>query len=112
MVAAMTGPQDCIQEFKSAYITLRDQALKALSEIPGVKCQKPGGAFYVYPNVSAYFGKGGIKSAADIAKRLLHEAHVVTVPGEAFGTEEHIRLSYAVSEGELARGLSSMKKFF
>jgi aspartate aminotransferase len=112
MVAAMTGPQDCIAEFKSAYIKLRDQALKALAEIPGVKCQKPGGAFYVYPNVSAYFGKGGMRSAAEICKRLLHEAHVVAVPGEAFGTMEHIRLSYAVSEGELARGLASMKKFF
>jgi aspartate aminotransferase len=112
MVAAMNGPQDCIAEFKSAYIKLRDQALAGLADIPGVKCQRPHGAFYVYPNVSAFFGKGGIKSAADVAKRLLHEAHVVTVPGEAFGTMEHIRLSYAVSEKELAQGLANMKKFF
>jgi aspartate aminotransferase len=112
MLAAMTGPQDCITEFKSAYIKLRDQALAGLAEIPGMTCQKPHGAFYVYPNVSAFFGKGGIKGAGDMAKRLLNEAHVVVVPGEAFGTTEHIRLSYAVSEKELQRGLASMKKFF
>ena len=70
------------------------------------------GAFYVYPNVSAYFGKAGIKSAADVAKRLLHEAHVVTVPGEAFGTREHIRLSYATSSGEIKRGLDRMQDWF
>ncbi len=112
MLAAMTGPQDCITEFKSAYIKLRDQALAGLAEIPGMTCQKPHGAFYVYPNVSAFFGKGGIKGAGDMAKRLLNEAHVVVVPGEAFGTTEHLRLSYAVSEKELQGGLASMKKFF
>jgi aspartate aminotransferase len=111
-VAAMNGPQDCIAEFKAGYIKLRDQALAGLASIPGVTCQKPKGAFYVYPNVSAFFGRGGIKSAADLAKRLLHEAHVVTVPGEAFGTTDHIRLSYAVSERELALGLDGMKIFF
>lgn len=111
-LAAMTGPQDCVAEFRSAYVNLRDQALAGMAQIPGVRCQKPEGAFYVYPNVSAFFGKGGIKSAADVAKRLLHEAHVVTVPGEAFGTTEHIRLSYAVSPKELERGLASMRKFF
>jgi aspartate aminotransferase len=62
--------------------------------------------------VSALFGKGGIKSAADVAGRLLREAHVVTVPGEAFGTQEHIRLSYATSSKEIARGLERMKEFF
>jgi aspartate aminotransferase len=73
---------------------------------------KPEGAFYVYPNVSAYFGRPGVNSAADIARRLLHEAHVVTVPGEAFGTREHIRLSYATSPGEIKRGLERMRDWF
>ena len=61
---------------------------------------------------AAFFGRSGIKSAADIAKRLLHEGQVVTVPGEGFGTRDHIRLSYAVSMAELERGLARMKKFF
>jgi aspartate aminotransferase len=111
-VAALTGPQQCIADMKADYINLRDQTLAALDKIPGITCVRPMGAFYVYPNVSAYFGRPGIKSAADVAKRLLHEAHVVTVPGEAFGTQEHIRLSYATSSAEIKRGLERMQDWF
>jgi len=111
-VAALDGPQQCVAEMKAGYIQLRDQILALLAQIPGITCVRPEGAFYVYPNVSAYFGRNGIRSAADIAKRLLHEAHVVTVPGEAFGTQEHIRLSYATSSGEIKRGLERMKGWF
>ena len=111
-LAAVTGPQDCVEKMKKDYIQLRDLTLGHLSLIPDVTCVKPEGAFYVYPNVSAYFGKSGIASAADVAKRLLHEAHVVTVPGEAFGTREHIRLSYATSPSEIERGLERMQEWF
>lgn len=111
-VAALTGPQQCVAEMKSGYIQLRDLTLDLLRRIPGVTCAKPHGAFYVYPNVSSYFGKAGINSAAEVARRLLHEAHVVTVPGEAFGTTEHIRLSYATSSGEIKRGLERMQAWF
>jgi aspartate aminotransferase len=111
-LAAVTGPQDCVEKMKQDYIQLRDLTLGHLSLIPDVTCVKPEGAFYVYPNVSAYFGKSGINSAADVAKRLLHEAHVVTVPGEAFGTREHIRLSYATSPTEIERGLERMQEWF
>jgi aspartate aminotransferase len=111
-VAALTGPQQCVAEMRSEYIRLRDQTLQGLNGIPGITCVKPEGAFYVYPNVSAYFGKGGVNSASDVAKRLLQEAHVVTVPGEAFGTREHIRLSYATSSQEIQRGVDRMKAWF
>jgi aspartate aminotransferase len=111
-VAALTGPQQCVAGMKAEYIRLRDQTLDLLKKIPGITCGKPDGAFYVYPNVSAYFGKSGITSAAEVARRLLHEAHVVTVPGEAFGTREHIRLSYATSSGEIQRGLERMQAWF
>ena len=70
------------------------------------------GAFYVYPNISAYLGKPGVQTAMELAGRLLHEAHVVTVPGEAFGTQHHIRLSYAVSHDDVEEGLKRMKDFF
>lgn len=110
--AAVTGPQNCIAEMKAGYIQLRDQILKALSKIPGITCVRPDGAFYVYPNVSAYFGKNGINSASDVAKRLLHEAHVVTVPGEAFGTQEHVRFSYATSPEEIDKGLARVQEWF
>ena len=111
-VAALEGPQQCVAEMKAGYIQLRDQILKELARIPGISCVRPEGAFYVYPNVSAYFGRNGISSAAEVARRLLHEAHVVTVPGEAFGTREHIRLSYATSPEEISKGLSWMREWF
>jgi aspartate aminotransferase len=73
---------------------------------------KPDGAFYVYPNVKAHLGKAGVGTAMELSKRLLHEAHVVTVPGEAFGTTEHIRLAYATSHADVDEGLDRMKTFF
>jgi aspartate aminotransferase len=110
-VAALTGPQDCIKEMKADYVRLRDRMVEGLCQIPGVQCQKPGGAFYVYPNISGTF-RNGLNSGSEAASRLLREAGVVTVPGEAFGTEEHIRLSYATSMDQVEKGLERMKKFF
>jgi aspartate aminotransferase len=111
-VAALKGSQDCVEEMIVDYKKLREQIVTGLRGIKGVDCVFPEGAFYAYPNVSAFFGRGGVNSAAEVAKRLLREAHVVTVPGEAFGTKEHIRLSYATSSKEIARGLERMKEFF
>jgi aspartate aminotransferase len=110
--AALNGSQACVAEMRADYETLRDQILKGLGEIPGVTCTRPEGAFYVYPNVSAYLGRGGVQSTTELASRLLHEAHVVTVPGEAFGTKDHIRLSYAVSHAQVEEGVQRMKSFF
>lgn len=111
-VAALRGPQDCVEQMKAEYIQLRDHVVQGLRSIPGVTCTLPEGAFYAYPNVSSFFGRGGLKSAADVAGRLLREAHVAAVPGEGFGTKEHIRVSYATSKAELDRGLERMRKFF
>jgi aspartate aminotransferase len=76
-----------------------------------VKCTVPDGAFYVYPNISAFFGPKGINSPADFSRRLLQDAHVATVPGEGFGTNEHIRISYATTQKELDRGLERLRGF-
>ena len=111
-VAALAGPQDCVAGMRNGYIQLRDLILAELAAIPRITCARPQGAFYVYPNVSAYFGHNGINSAADVSKKLLHEAHVVTVPGEAFGTTEHIRLSYATSAEEIKKGLQRIRDWF
>lgn len=110
--AAVSGPQDCVAEMRADYITLRDRILAGFKTIPGLTCTVPQGAFYVYPNVSAFLGKGGMKSVSDIAARLLSEAHVVVVPGEAFGTDAHIRLSYAVSADTIDKGIERMRTFF
>jgi len=110
-IAAVSGSQDCVCEFRAEFIELRDYMLAALAQIPGVTCTKPEGAFYVYPNISAYLGKGGIHTATELATRLLHEGHVVTVPGEAFGTSEHIRLSYPVTRQTIDEGTRRMREF-
>jgi aspartate aminotransferase len=110
-VAALKGPQQCVAEMRAEYINLRDHVVNGLRSIPGVKCTMPEGAFYTYPNVSAFFGRGGVKSASDLAGKLLREAHVATVPGEGFGTRDHIRVSYATSVTELNRGLERLRKF-
>jgi len=109
VVAALTGPQQCVAEMRAEYIRLRDHIVNGLRAIPGLKCTYPEGAFYVYPNISAYFGRGGINSPADFSRRLLHDGHVATVPGEGFGTNEHIRISYATAQKELDRGLERLR---
>jgi len=111
-IAALRGPQECVAEMRADYLQLRDKILGRLAEIPGITCTKPEGAFYVYPNVSKYLGKAGVPTAMELSKRLLHEAHVVTVPGEAFGTDQHIRLSYATSHADVEEGLDRMKAYF
>ena len=111
-VAALKGPQQCVEDMRLEYINPRDHVVKGLRSLPGIKCTNPQGAFYTYPNVSALFSRGGVQSAADVAGKLLREAHVATVPGEGFGTREHIRVSYATSIAELDRGLGRMRKFF
>jgi len=110
-IAALAGSQECVSEFRAEFIDLRDYMLARLTAIPGITCTKPEGAFYVYPNISAYLGKGGIKTATELATRLLHEAHVVTVPGEAFGTGEHIRISYPVTKQNIDEGTRRMGEF-
>jgi aspartate aminotransferase len=110
-IAALTSSQQCVAEFRAEFMDLRDYMLARLAEIPGVTCTKPEGAFYVYPNISAFLGKGGIKTATELATRLLHEAHVVTVPGEAFGTAQHIRLSYPVTKQNIDEGTRRMAEF-
>lgn len=110
-IAALTGSQECVAEMRVDYIKLRDRVLEGLKTIPGLTCTVPEGAFYVYPNVSAFIGKGGIKSASDLAAKLLSEAHVVVVPGEAFGTDAHIRMSYAVSADVIDKGVQRIREF-
>jgi len=82
-----------------------------LKEIPGLTCTTPEGAFYVYPNIGAFLGKGGVRTSTELATRLLHEGHVVTVPGEAFGTSEHVRISYPVTRQNIDEGTRRMGEF-
>jgi aspartate aminotransferase len=109
-VAALSGPQNCIDEMRAEYISLRDHILAGLQSIQGISCARPEGAFYVYPNISSLL-RHGISSPAEFARRVLHEAHVAVVPGEGFGTHEHVRISYATRRTEIDRGLERLQKF-
>jgi aspartate aminotransferase len=114
-IAALTGSQECVCEFRAEFIELRDHILARLAEIPSVTCTRPEGAFYVYPNISAFLdpkgSRGGVRTATELATRLLHEGHVVTVPGEAFGTGEHIRMSYPVTRQAIDEGVRRLGDF-
>jgi aspartate aminotransferase len=110
-IAALNASQECVVEMRKDYIRLRDRVLEGFKSIPGLTCTVPQGAFYVYPNIKNFLGKGGITSASDLASKLLTEAHIVTVPGEPFGTDEHIRLSYAVSEDVIDKGVERLRTF-
>lgn len=110
-IAAVTGSQTCVAEMNADYKKLRDRVLEGFKTIPGLTCTVPEGAFYVYPNVKTFLGKGGMPTVTVLASRLLTEAHVVTVPGEAFGTSEHIRLSYAVAPEVIDKGVERLRAF-
>jgi aspartate aminotransferase len=108
---AMRGPQDSVPEMLAEYRRRRDFVVPRLREISGVKIAMPKGAFYAYPNISVAFRSGRVRNSLDFSSELLAKAHVAVVPGEAFGTDDHVRISYATSMHELERGLDRLERF-
>lgn len=104
-LAALTGPQECVQEMKKEYERRMNLVVQGLNEIPVVRCNRPKGAFYVFPSVDAF----GMESS-EVSEFLLREAGVVTVPGSGFGKggEGHIRISYAASYSDLEIALEKI----
>lgn len=113
MHAAMDLPAETTHEMRDAFLKRRNLVLELMKEIPGFKTNTPQGAFYVYPEVSALFGKSyngfTINNATDLSMFLLDVAHVALVPGAAFGDDKYIRFSYATSEDKLTEALRRMK---
>lgn len=107
--AAYTGSQACVEEMRQAFERRRDLVVRLASEIPGLKVNKPEGAFYLFPEVSHYFGKSDgsrtIADASDLAMYLLDEGHVATVAGDAFCAPGYIRLSYATSDANIVEAM-------
>jgi aspartate aminotransferase len=110
-VEALRGPQDSVAVMLAEYRRRRDFVVERLRRIPGVTCQEPRGAFYAYPNIGTALGKPGIETTLQFSERLLADGHVAVVPGEAFGTDRHVRVSYATSMQELERGLDRIHQF-
>ena len=110
-VEALRGPQESVGVMLAEYRKRRDFVVRRLRAISGVTCAEPRGAFYAYPNLGVTLDKNGIQNTLQLAERLLAEAHVAVVPGEAFGTTQHVRISYATSMTELERGLDRIHQF-
>lgn len=111
--AAYTGSQDCVAEMCAAFRRRRDLIVKLASEIPGFKVNVPSGAFYLFPEVSYYFGKSfgdlKIENASDLAMYLLEEGHVAAVSGDAFAAPGYIRFSYATSDDNIREAMARVK---
>ncbi|MDR2120567.1 MAG: pyridoxal phosphate-dependent aminotransferase [Tannerella sp.] len=112
--AAFAGDQRCVEEMRQTFLRRRDLGVRLLREIPGMKVNVPQGAFYLFPEVDAFFGRraGGhvIDEAGALAMYLLDEAHVATVGGTAFGAPTCLRLSYATSDANLAEAIARIGK--
>lgn len=109
-IEALRGPQESVDVMLAEYRKRRQFVIDRLRAIPGVTMTEPRGAFYAYPNVSVTYDSG-IRSSLHFSEKLLAEEFVAVVPGEAFGTNDHIRISYATSMHELERGLDRLHKF-
>ncbi len=108
-IAAITGSLEPAKEMAAAYLRRRDLVKGLLDKIPGVKTNLPQGAFYIFPDISSYFGKAyngqSIVNSDDMAMYLLNEGHVSVVEGESFGAPECIRISFAASDEELTTAM-------
>ena len=113
-IAALEAPVSNIQYMVDEFQNRRELIIGLLKEIPGFKLNQPQGAFYVFPDVSAYFGKTlrgkSIENASDFALYLLEEAHVATVTGDAFGNQNCIRISYAASDENIKEAIARIAK--
>ena len=105
-IAALESSQDCVEEMRQAFAKRREVMLARINAIPGLSCEKPDGAFYLFPNIS----KTGLKSL-EFCSKLLEEYQVATIPGVAFGADNNIRLSYATDMTTIEKGMDRLEKF-
>ncbi len=113
-LAAVSGGLEAVAEMRTAFDRRRQTMVAMLNEIPGVECPEPFGAFYAYPSVKGLMGKTlrgkVIESSAQLAELVLDEVGVAVVPGEAFGTPGYFRLSYALGDDDLVKGVSRLQE--
>lgn len=111
VLAALTGPQDCVQEMRKEYRSRRDELLRWMASDERFDVSRPAGAFYVFPNVSRLLSLDGPRTSADLALALLNEAHVAVTPGEAFDAPGFLRISYAASMDQLREAWARIQSF-
>ena len=115
-IAALTGPQDSVEQMRLAFDRRRKLIVEGLNAIPGVVCPTPEGAFYVYPDVTGLLDRawGGVTPASslELADLILEQAEVAAVPGEAFGPSGYLRFSYALGDDDIREGVSRLQRLF
>ena len=115
-LAALTGPQDCVEEMRQAFDRRRKVIVAELNKIDGIHCPTPEGAFYVYPDVTGLLGRewDGVTATTslELADLILDKAEVAAVPGEAFGPSGFLRFSYALGDAPLLEGIQRLQKLF
>ena len=113
-LTALLGDQSCVEEMKNAFLKRRDLMVELLNDTPGIKCAKPSGAFYAFPDFGAYLNRKGnnklLKDTFDISEYILDSVQVVTVPGDGFGASGHIRFSYATNREIIKEGIDRVRK--
>lgn len=113
-VAALTGPEEPFRQMLAEFARRRERMVAGINAIPGLSCRKPEGAFYVFADVSSFFGRTlrghKISDSVSLAEVLLVEAHVAVVPGAAFGDDRYVRFSYATSLATIDEGLARLKE--
>jgi aspartate aminotransferase len=108
-VAALRGPQECVEQMRQAFEERRNYIVDRLNAIPGVSCVKPEGAFYVLPNISG-LTSNQFPDGDALTEHLLNEARIAVVPGSGFGVPQNIRLSYATSKAAIEKGLDRFEE--
>ena len=111
---AFAGPQECVEEMRQAFARRKDLIVRLAREIPGLEVNEPHGAFYLFPKCSSFFGKSNgeyvINNSTDFALYLLEVGHVATVGGDAFGSPECFRMSYATSDENIVEAMKRIKE--
>jgi aspartate aminotransferase len=102
---ALNADDSAVRAMYEAYCERREFIVPGINAIDGLFCPDPDGAFYIFPNVSSFFGKGSIRDSQSFANYLLDEARVAVVPGSAFGNDGFVRISYATSMDRIREGL-------
>lgn len=110
-LAALQGPQDCVREMLEEYRRRRDLVCDLLTADGRIRCVKPAGAFYLFPDISDLLSPDGIRTSAGFAEALLAEAHVALTAGEAFDAPGFLRISYATSDERLREGAARIHRF-
>jgi aspartate aminotransferase len=109
-IEALEGPQDCIVEMRDVFRRRRDLIADRFDALPGVKCPRPDGAFYVFPDFRELLGSSDIDDDVSLCRYLLNEAKVAAVPGTGFGTAGYVRFSYTLPDDRLEEAITRVEK--